>query len=403
MVAALAVLIAALALVPPTQGVCVRLPAGSARADCAAASVALYSAPACEASALLATVDQTAHVVLPADASGTLWDRVVAPCVAGALQLRLEAADASTGATGPAVRGNLSGSTPDRAPGLRGPAARSWSLMWPGMQPTAVDAHASETDTWLASDTTDGLHMHDSTSSEPPLEPGWNPPPDQATSSHSLARRDPIPPGCRLRYEKTFSMSDDDDAASRRLAWPRAVHCSGAGLEAVPAVPEPVQYFHLGANNLTDLPSDAFVNLTALVKLLLYNNNIAALPDKAFSTLSALTYLYLNSNEITALEPGAFAGLVSLQYLYLNNNMISNVSAAAFNGLPALTYLCVELSSCPLVPASNPVQLSTLVHITRFYRAPLCGNNCMQLIELLTAGALPQIQLVYSLMASSLA
>jgi hypothetical protein len=43
-----------------------------------------------------------------------------------------------------------------------------------------------------------------------------------------------LPPLCRASYNPDYFGSNDDDAISTSLSWPQSLHCSNAGLTAVP-------------------------------------------------------------------------------------------------------------------------------------------------------------------------
>ena len=51
-----------------------------------------------------------------------------------------------------------------------------------------------------------------------------------------------LPPGCRYSFVAS-SQGDDDDAVSMNLTWPQSLHCSNAGLTAVPQpLPSSLEY-----------------------------------------------------------------------------------------------------------------------------------------------------------------
>ncbi len=55
-----------------------------------------------------------------------------------------------------------------------------------------------------------------------------------------------LPLGCRSSYNISASNADDDDAVSAKLAWPLSLHCSGAGLTAVPhPLPPSLEYMYV--------------------------------------------------------------------------------------------------------------------------------------------------------------
>jgi hypothetical protein len=51
-----------------------------------------------------------------------------------------------------------------------------------------------------------------------------------------------VPPGCRFSFV-AFPQTDDDDAVSKNMTWPQSLHCSNAGLTAVPQpLPSSLEY-----------------------------------------------------------------------------------------------------------------------------------------------------------------
>ena len=53
------------------------------------------------------------------------------------------------------------------------------------------------------------------------------------------------------RCSVTTTNQDDDDSISRTEAWPQSVHCSGAGLSAVPPLPRAAVYVYVHAHGRT--------------------------------------------------------------------------------------------------------------------------------------------------------
>ena len=129
-----------------------------------------------------------------------------------------------------------------------------------------------------------------------------------------------VPPGCTATWQAAplggSPPGDDDDATSRTLSWGLAVHCSHAGLTAIPMpLPPDAQYLHLGHNDITALPEGVFGNTVNVTKLALNNNAITTLPPGVFANLLLLKGLFLYNNAISTLPPGVFANLTQLQQL----------------------------------------------------------------------------------------
>ncbi len=62
---------------------------------------------------------------------------------------------------------------------------------------------------------------------------------ERVRKAEEYADAPPLPPGCSY----SFVANEDDDAVSKSLTWPQSLHCSNAGLTAVPRpLPSSLEY-----------------------------------------------------------------------------------------------------------------------------------------------------------------
>eukprot|EP00047_Mylnosiga_fluctuans_P000470 m.193244 g.193244 ORF g.193244 m.193244 type:complete len:1071 (+) comp10069_c6_seq2:105-3317(+) len=170
---------------------------------------------------------------------------------------------------------------------------------------------------------------------------------------HSRRRRvlgPSLPPSCS--YTSEFPLGDDDDAVSMLTNWSVSVHCSGAGLTAVPTpLPADVQYLHLGHNAFSSLPPNAFAGLTALTMIALTGNTgITALPPAILAATPALEYIYFNRMGLASLPPNLTAATPLLRTLDLSHNQITSVPDGLLRGLSHMTHLYLHYNDITTIP-----------------------------------------------------
>lgn len=91
--------------------------------------------------------------------------------------------------------------------------------------------------------------------------------------------------------------------------WPR-VSCDGSRVSAI----------QVGNRSLSgSLPTDVFLNLTALTRLELMENNLSG-PLPSLAGLSSLQVLLLHNNQFSSVPADFFSGLTSLLSVSINNN-----------------------------------------------------------------------------------
>lgn len=126
----------------------------------------------------------------------------------------------------------------------------------------------------------------------------------------------------------------------------------------------------LSRNNITSLPSDAFVLLPELKMLDLSENYLSSLPVTLFYPVRKLSTLDLSKNQISEIRPGqfnesfinvinlqdnkiqeipseAFKDLLFLHTLDLSQNMIRSISDAAFLNIPLIHILRLNKNMLP--------------------------------------------------------
>ena len=99
---------------------------------------------------------------------------------------------------------------------------------------------------------------------------------------------------------------------------------------------------NLSINNsptLTNIPADAFSEVTGLTRLELKNDTIASVNVDAFGGLASLQILNLFGNQIATLDTNTFAELQNLTDLTLSANVITELDQDIFDGLTSLTSL----------------------------------------------------------------
>ena len=74
-----------------------------------------------------------------------------------------------------------------------------------------------------------------------------------------------------------------------------------------------LQILYLRENNISKLEIDTFKGLTALQELDLQKNELVELQSGLFHDLSSLQILYMSRNNIAKLEVGIFRGLYALK------------------------------------------------------------------------------------------
>ena len=104
-------------------------------------------------------------------------------------------------------------------------------------------------------------------------------------------------------------------------------------------IPKEATKLDLYSNQIKDIPSGTFKNLSSLEDLDLRFNTIEDIDPETFLPLQQRTGLWLSNNELTCLRAGTFKGLVSLDVLDLFSNQIFFIEDGTFSHLPLIRVL----------------------------------------------------------------
>ena len=114
----------------------------------------------------------------------------------------------------------------------------------------------------------------------------------------------------------------------------------------------PLESLHMGFNNLTSVPGEAFSKLKNIKTIDLVRNHITILPKHGFADLPNLRFLYLYNNTIKGIEKEAFKNLSVIRSLNLEVNRIEGtVRKDMFVGLDRL--VIINLSNNLITSVEN--------------------------------------------------
>jgi Leucine-rich repeat (LRR) protein len=102
---------------------------------------------------------------------------------------------------------------------------------------------------------------------------------------------------------------------------------------------------HLGYNNINQISSDAFDEVTKLQQLYLNENKISFIFETTFKKLKDLRLIVLNDNLLQEIPPNLFSTNPTLEKIYLKNNQIKVVGQNAF-AAPSLKCLSICKNLC---------------------------------------------------------
>ncbi|XP_067642874.1 uncharacterized protein [Eurosta solidaginis] len=113
--------------------------------------------------------------------------------------------------------------------------------------------------------------------------------------------------------------------------------CNGAGLTQIPKdLPTTTLIIDLSENNITQLNTEDFANITKVREINLSGNRLSTIKKEIFSGLKHLQRIRLIDNQLTQLEPDTFSDAVDLSELDLSNNSILLRSDGPFLVQPSL-------------------------------------------------------------------
>lgn len=125
--------------------------------------------------------------------------------------------------------------------------------------------------------------------------------------------------------------------------------CLGNGFSEIPpGIDAGTQVLDMKGNNLQRLSKDVFERhgLFNLQKIYLVNCKLSRIDREAFNRLSNLVELDLSNNLLASIPSEPFLGIPELRRLVLNGNRIPHIEPKAFSPLRSL--LTLELSNCQL-------------------------------------------------------
>ncbi|KAF7654086.1 hypothetical protein LDENG_00074000 [Lucifuga dentata] len=95
----------------------------------------------------------------------------------------------------------------------------------------------------------------------------------------------------------------------------------------------------LSWNQLTSLPVDFSVSLSAVRELRLERNNLQHIHGYSLQHLDNVEKLDLSYNQLASVRSGIFRGLSRLRQLYLHNNQLTSIQQGSLDMLPGLEIL----------------------------------------------------------------
>jgi Leucine-rich repeat (LRR) protein len=118
-------------------------------------------------------------------------------------------------------------------------------------------------------------------------------------------------------------------------------------------------------NGLAEIPRDAFVGMSSLLKLWMRNNRIRFIRSGGFNGLSNVTMITLQGNTIMLIESGAFTSTSSLTLLVLDGSAAPpTLQRGVFSGLTALTQLRLTTGERGRVSTIETGAFSDLTRVT---------------------------------------
>nr|CAD7443888.1 unnamed protein product [Timema bartmani] len=137
--------------------------------------------------------------------------------------------------------------------------------------------------------------------------------------------------------------------------------CDEGGLTEIPAnLSTLTMFIRISNSNISTIPPDAFIGLSAVDMIILEKNNIRIIDPYAFRGLAKflrigltkLTELSISRNKLEEIKKGIFSNLTSLEFLDLSVNRIQRIESGSFSDLSNLERL--------------DLYLNTIEHINRY-------------------------------------
>ncbi|XP_071825037.1 uncharacterized protein [Apostichopus japonicus] len=168
------------------------------------------------------------------------------------------------------------------------------------------------------------------------------------------------------------------------------IYCKGIDIYEVPRnIPANATFLYIIETAITEIPVEAFWNLTHLEELNLERNKITKIPEQAFFNLALLKLLDLKRNMINVLSPEVFSRLTSLTKLRLEGNQLKALHCNLFSKLTNLKSLYLNDNMIAALPHNifwNLYQLERL-YIFNNYLTTLPGDLLRNLTSLILLDA----------------
>ncbi|KAM6985232.1 lumican [Aplochiton taeniatus] len=166
--------------------------------------------------------------------------------------------------------------------------------------------------------------------------------------------------------------------------FPSAMYCDDRNLKSVPIAPTGIKYLYLQNNQIEELKSGVFDNVTDLRWLVLDHNHITTekiakgtidklvkleklffsynnLTEPVIPPSKALDELKMINNKLTKFPPGLLSDKENLTSIHLENNELTSEGVAgAFKGLKKLLSLDLSHNKLKKLPAGVPSSLEIL-------------------------------------------
>ena len=116
----------------------------------------------------------------------------------------------------------------------------------------------------------------------------------------------------------------------------------------------------LSFNQLKSIDKGMLVNLKQLIDLYFYENRIKTIESRSFQNLAKLTFLTFTYNMLTSLHADMFIGLHSLKTLYLYENRLQQLPIGVFNNLGDLILLSLSFNQLKSIDNVTLINLQSL-------------------------------------------
>lgn len=140
------------------------------------------------------------------------------------------------------------------------------------------------------------------------------------------------------------------------------------------SINETLRLLDLLGNNLVSLPSDGFMNLRNIERLILNNNPLWNIPGDAFRFMTSISELFMGSIGITQLNQAWFDSIPSLEHLHIQNNNLASIPDGIFSSLLRLSRLEMYNNNVRALNVASFGQPQSLTHI-------LAQNNRIRAID----------------------